>query len=117
MIYILYDSKTYSFKPEIEYGNGQRFSFTNVFFLFDESKKYVDIESSICGLTVTINGYDYYITKDLSFNNPKKAEIAFLRLKIKELQHNSFEFILPDTFQKFVARYKKLKIEFPESVI
>jgi len=119
MIYILNDIRTHNFKPEIEYGMGITLPFKKGYFLYDtdkEDKQYS--QSWIRGDgNIIIEGTAFNIKKNLTFDNPKKAEIIFLLLKIDELKESSFDFFMPLSFKKYVTKFNTLKAIYPEYII
>lgn len=118
MLYILYDSKTYNYTPEIDYGNGFTLSFKKGLFLFDENKNKTrnSYYSDYYGRVIISDEY-YDTKKNLIFNNPIKAEIVFLQMKIDEMKKCSFDFFMPISYKKLVDRYHELKEKYPEYVL
>lgn len=118
MVFILYDDITVSISPEIDYGGGATMAFHRGYFLFDaeEEEKKDDLAfwvSEAMGV-VTINGKDFSINHKLKYENPIRAEIVFLKLKLNEWKRSSFDFFLPKTFKKKSDRYDELLEQYPE---
>lgn len=111
MLYILKSNKSRNIAPEVQYGSGNM-SFPIGLFLFDTNTTKESYRAS--SDWIEIDSERYYINKDLKFENPIRAEIIFLRLKIKELEMCSFNFFMPKSFQKYINKYKNLTNEYPE---
>lgn len=116
MIYILYSERTHNRTPEINYGGGITIPVRKGAFIFDEEKN-DDIYYYKSEKTLYINAEEYSINTKLTFNNPVRAEIVFLKLKIEESKASSFDFFFPKSFKNLVDRYNELKEKYPEYVL
>lgn len=121
MIYLFFNNKTQTFKPEITYGDGYNLTFKKGWFMFDENKQN-SIPGKLSfykldGKTIIIDGEPYTIHKEYTFKNPIRAEIVFLGLKLNEMKNSSFDFFLPQTFTTTQKRYDELIENHPEYVI
>ena len=50
-------------------------------------------------------------------DNEYKIQAIFLKLKIKEMQNNSFNFFMPNSYKVYVDNYNKLVDDYPEYLI
>lgn len=117
MFYILKSDDVLNLKPEIEYSKGITLQFKKGLFIFNDEKDKQKIFAAEFGLITDKRGERFRVHDSLTFSNEIKAEIVFLKLKIKELEDNSFSFYMPKEFDKYVVRFNELITEYPEQLI
>ena len=118
MIYIFFNNKTKNYTPEMNYGNGHTLAFKQGWFLFDESTQSTKVSFwRVDGATMMIDGNPYPIKPEMTFKHPIKAELAFLRLKILEMESSSFNFFMPKTYESVKNRYNELRQNHPEYLL
>ena len=89
MFYILKSSKSKNLKPEIPYDLGN-ISLPIGSFIFDTTEKefFYNIRNDL----LIFDGEHHTINNRLIFNDPIKAKLIFLKIKIDEMQASSFSF-------------------------
>ena len=114
MFYILKSSKSKNLKPEIPYDLGN-ISLPIGSFIFDttENEMLYNIRNDL----LIFNGEYYTINNRLIFNDPIKAKLIFLKIKIDEMQTSSFSFYMPNTFKKITDEFRELAEKYPEFLI
>ena len=114
MFYILKSSKSKNLKPEIPYDLGN-ISLPIGSFIFDTTEK--EFSYNIRIDRIIIDGEHHTINNRLIFNDPIKAKLIFLKIKIDEMQASSFSFYMPDTFKKIKDEFRELSEKYPEFLI
>ncbi len=114
MFYILKSSKSKNLKPEIPYNLGN-ISLPIGSFIFDTTEKefFYNIRNDL----LIFDGEHHTINNRLIFNDPIKAKLIFLKIKIDEMQASSFSFYMPDTFKKIIDEFRELSEKYPEFLI
>ena len=114
MFYILKSSKSKNLKPEIPYDLGN-ISLPIGSFIFDTTEKefFYNIRNDL----LIFDGEHHTINNRLIFNDPIKAKLIFLKIKIDEMQASSFSFYMPDTFKKIIDEFRELSEKYPEFLI
>lgn len=112
--YILFNNKTYSRLPENSF-SGTSITFKKGWFIFDTSENNVNFY--ISEKYIEINHERFNINKSLIFSNKIKAEIEYLKLKIKESEENGYAFYMPTDFKKLQTNLKELSLKYPEYIL
>ena len=120
MLYILESQETVNLQPELRidgkaYGSGFTMPIKKGFFLFDTNKTTQHYWES--DETIEIDGISYHVDINRKFNNPVKAKIVFLKLKIDEAQKSKFDYFFPNSYQKLVDEFNELIEQKPEYAI
>ncbi len=113
MFYILKSEHTYNKSPEISYGSGTTMQFKRGYFIFDTentNERYWEQDTQL-----EVNGVKYHIYEKME--HEIKIQAVFLKLKIEEMNNNSFNFFMPSSYKFYVDNYNKLANDYPEYLI
>lgn len=113
MFYILKSEQTYNKTPEITYADGVTMQFKKGYYIFDTETANEHFYDD--GKQISISGQKHTIYDKM--DNRYKIEASFLKLKIKEMNNNSFNFFMPTSYKKYVDNYNKLIEDYPEYLI